>query len=167
MRLASPADPVSVFEAWGYERPPTGEEMAAMTRRLRKRLSGQFTLTCIDGPHTVPSHTPPNDGCAWWTVEKEVFDADRASSGEWLYRGVEASLEAVREANARDSHGGFDGVFGFSQGGALVSLLAALAQHRPESAPLPNLRCAAFAGAFQFGAKEHSIAYSNSRAEQT
>lgn len=60
----------------------------------------------------------------------------------------------MRAANESDPHGGFEGVFGFSQGGALASLLCALAQSRPESAPLPRLRCAAFAGAFRFGAKE-------------
>ena len=97
---------------------------------------------------------PSKQGCSWWLPT-------RYAAGNWHYDGVEESLRIVSEANMaeKSKHGnGFAGVLGFSQGGALASLLVAL-RESPEPAPLPELRFAIFAGAFRYRAATPSYDY--------
>ena len=89
---------------------------------------------------------PSKQGASWWLPT-------RTADGRWNYEGVDAALEVVSEANAaqkRRAGSGFAGVLGFSQGGALASLLVALR----EDSPLPSLRFAIFAGAFRYRATD-------------
>ena len=97
----------------------------------------------IDGPSHVD--TAP-DACCWWTANK---DEDR----KWVYDGVEAALERVRQAEAdiiASTGEGFSGVLGFSQGAALASLIAALHGKDRTASPIPSLRFAVLLSGFIF-----------------
>lgn len=93
-----------------------GEVFRARARKLRHALSDLAELTFVTAPHAVTE----GPGRAWWNL-----------SDDGAYVGLEASLTFL-EAVVR-TQGPFDGVVGFSQGGALAALLVAM---QPREAPL-------------------------------
>ena len=144
-------------------------------RRVTKHLEQRARFTFIDAPFSVPSLPDPSkQGFSWWLPS-------RNSEGQWEFEGVDEALRTLSEADAAEkrTHGaGFDGVLGFSQGGALASLSVGLLQVQgekgrqsdeasPQSAeaipqpdelipppppPLGSLRFAIFCGAFPYSA---------------
>ncbi|XP_055513629.1 esterase OVCA2 [Leucoraja erinacea] len=116
------------------------------TGSLRKLLKKRAELLYVSAPLRVPSLTgtgpgqqqeeqapaagtraveTEGDGRGWWfsNPEEESFDAlDKVES----CKGLEESLETI--GKAMTELGPFDGIMGFSQGAALVSMICALGQ---------------------------------------
>lgn len=90
----------------------SGEVFRARARKLRRALADIAEVTFVTAPHSVAAGE--GRGRAWWTPSPD----GRA------YEGLEVSLAFV-DAAAR-AQGPFDGVLGFSQGGALAALLVAM-----------------------------------------
>lgn len=84
----------------------------ARARKLRRALADVAELTFVTAPHSVAAGE--GRGRTWWNPSPD----GRA------YDGLEASLAFV-DTTAR-ALGPFDGVLGFSQGGALAALLVAM-----------------------------------------
>lgn len=145
--------PLSVLCLHGYSQ--DAMVLRSQLKRMTQRLEPRARFHFLDAPFTVPSVVDPSkEGCSWWLPSKD-------EAGNWNYGGVEESLRIVSEANKAEksrSGNGFSGVLGFSQGGALASLLVAL-RESPEPAPLPDLRFAMFAGAFRYRAATPSYDY--------
>jgi predicted esterase len=145
--------PVSVLCLHGYSQ--SSSVLQSHMRRVTERLSHRARFEFVDGPFTVPQMMDPSKtGCSWWIPKRD-------GAGDWEYEGVDAALETLAAANraetARHGHG-FAGLLGFSQGGALASLVLALREHTEQS-PLPELRFAVFAGAFAYRAAKPSYAH--------
>lgn len=142
--------------------------LSRQMRRVTKHLAQRARFTFIDAPFSVPSLPDPNkQGFSWWLPS-------RNSEGQWEFEGVDEALRTLSEADAAEkrTHGaGFDGVLGFSQGGALASLSVGLlhlpgekGRHSDEAIPqsdelippppppLDSLRFAIFCGAFAYSA---------------
>ena len=157
---------LSVLCLHGYSQ--DGHVLSRQMRRVTKHLEQRARFTFIDAPFSVPSLPDPSkQGFSWWLPS-------RNSEGQWEFEGVDEALRTLSEADAAEkrTHGaGFDGVLGFSQGGALASLSVGLLQVQgekgrqsdeaiPQSAeaipppppPLGSLRLAIFCGAFPYSA---------------
>lgn len=164
---------LSVLCLHGYSQ--DGHVLSRQMRRVTKHLEQRARFTFIDAPFSVPSLPDPSkQGFSWWLPS-------RNSEGQWEFEGVDEALRTLSEADAAEkrTHGaGFDGVLGFSQGGALASLSVGLLQVQgekgrqsdeaipqsdeaiPQSAeaipppppPLGSLRFAIFCGAFPYSA---------------
>lgn len=126
-----------------------GATLRSHLRRLTERVGGRASFHFHNAPFPVPSVVDPSkQGFSWW-------HANRDQNGEWTYDGVDSTLQAVAEMNEMEKRRagvGFAGVLGFSQGGALASLLVGLNENQELPSPLPDLRFAMFAGAFRYRA---------------
>lgn len=147
--------PVSVLCLHGYSQ--DGNVLRTQLKRLTQRLELRAHFHFQDAPFAVPSMADPSSqGFAWWKPRRDAVS-------DWHYDGVEESLQLLSEANAAEkkrSGSGFAGVLGFSQGGALASLLVGLRERsEPTMMPLPELRFAMFAGAFRYRAATPSYDY--------
>jgi len=103
-----------------HGRKQSGVEFRAKTRKaLQEALRGVAILSYADGPRAVTTTHAVRAGREWW-------DAVEGADGSWTYHGLEDSLRYLDHLFA--TQGPFDGVLGFSQGGCLAALLAALQQ---------------------------------------
>lgn len=92
---------------------------------LEKRLGNLVELVYLDAPHAATG-PPPADVAPffdppyreWWRAEKNV------EKGEYLYEGGVATVEFVRQYIIDE--GPFDGIWAFSQGSLLASMLLSL-----------------------------------------
>ena len=118
---------LSVLCLHGYSQ--DGHVLSRQMRRVTKHLEQRARFTFIDAPFSVPSLPDPSkQGFSWWLPS-------RNSEGQWEFEGVDEALRTLSEADAaeKSTHGaGFDGVLGFSQGGALASLSVGLLQVQGE-----------------------------------
>jgi len=123
------------------------------TGSLRKKLKSTCEFVFAEGPHQVAQ---PGAGdvrsCggggeeeakrAWWlapAAENQLRPRDTSTCV-----GVEASLQALEQVIHEE--GPFDGVLGFSQGGAAAAILCAAIQ--TEQIAAPQFRFGLFFGAF-------------------
>ncbi|KAH0607425.1 uncharacterized protein H6S33_002459 [Morchella sextelata] len=155
------AAPLKLLFLHGYTQsgPLFHAKTKALEKLLLKSLPAGTTLTFPTAPHLLklsdlPGHTPASneggeeqsaDNWAWW----------RRNDATGEYTGLDETWAFL--SKLLDSEGPFDGCIGFSQGGALTSLLASLLE--PSHAPS---RPAAFTTPhppFRFG-----IVYSGFRA---
>ena len=113
--------PVSILCLHGYSM--DGALLSRQMKRLTQRLESRARFHFLDAPFVVPSVIDPlQQGCSWWR-------ATRLEEGGWRYDGVDRALDSICEADTAErarSGAGFSGVFGFSQGGALASLMRTL-----------------------------------------
>ena len=111
------------------------EQMLEVSSQLEAGFGPSLDLRFPDAPHpasgpaqdAVQSAWPGRPYYEWW---------DKGEDGR--YAGVDATLAYVRDYE--QMHGPFEGVVGFSQGGALAALLCS--QASAATAPLPSLRFA-------------------------
>ncbi|GAA5980279.1 hypothetical protein JCM11641_005527 [Rhodosporidiobolus odoratus] len=109
---------------------------------LRRALKDQAELVFVDPPHVVhvptesaedfknkfdsdASSAPASDADtprAWWFAEPSTGDGHYRK-----FRDFDATLRYLRDI--LEKQGPFDGVFGFSQGGAAAAILAALVEN--------------------------------------
>jgi len=132
-RAPKPA-PLKILALHGFRQ--NGEGLRARTRKLRQALEGIAEITYVSSPLLADPETPMQR--AWWL----------ASDDNREYTGFDASV-AYLEAVFREQ-GPFDGVLGFSQGGTLTAVLAAMLPH-----PTISFRFALCISAFPSGAREH------------
>ena len=108
-----------------------GSQFRAKTRALEKALIKVFPSTTLhypDGPiplrsSDIPGYTPSalSNGIE---DDIEAFGWWRRKDGTPIYDGIEKGL--ARVAETIKAEGPFDGAIGFSQGGALAAMIAAL-----------------------------------------
>ncbi|XP_078278279.1 esterase OVCA2 [Rhinoraja longicauda] len=127
-----------VFCVHGYRQDERSfrERTGALRKLLKKRaellyVSAPLRVSPLAGPGLQPPAAgaraveTEGDGRGWWfsNPEEESFNAlDKVES----CKGLEESLETI--AKAMTELGPFDGIMGFSQGAALVSMICALGQ---------------------------------------
>jgi predicted esterase len=90
----------------------TVETFQKKSESIRKSLGKAYDLIYLEGPHSV-INLKGEAGRAWWTFEGDFFTTP-------TYKGVEESIELVREQLP------FDGIVGFSQGAAFAALLCSI-----------------------------------------
>ena len=131
----------------------SGPVFRSRTGSLRKKLKSSCEFVFAEGPHEVAQ---PGGGdvrsCggggeeeakrAWWLAPAEENQLRPRDTSTCV--GVEASLQALEQV-LRDE-GPFDGVLGFSQGGAAAAILCAAIQ--TEQIAAPQFRFGLFFGAF-------------------
>ncbi|KAF1958936.1 dihydrofolate reductase [Byssothecium circinans] len=132
-QAAPPKRPIKVLMLHGFTQ--SGPSFHAKTRALEKNLQKAFPagitlsyptaplrLAPADIPFPLPSQsngdsTPEEvDAWAWWRRK-----GDREP---YTFEGIEQGLERIAEV--LKTEGPFDGVIGFSQGGACAAMLASL-----------------------------------------
>ncbi|MFN3199659.1 MAG: DUF924 family protein [Bradymonadia bacterium] len=102
--------PARVLVLHGFRQ--NGGVLKAKTRKLRKALEGVAELVYVDAPHMCDPETPHLR--RWWDAQETPV----------RYAGWSQTLTYLQEVFQRQ--GPFDGVVGFSQGGAVAALLGAL-----------------------------------------
>ncbi|KAL6260117.1 hypothetical protein P5V15_007655 [Pogonomyrmex californicus] len=90
---------------------------------LRKGFKKEIDFTFIRAPHKVPSKNDTGqEGYGWWfNTEDHVFKATVPSE---LCVGFDNSISLIKKTFSEQ--GPFDGILGFSQGAAFVSILCAM-----------------------------------------
>lgn len=137
MAQASPNKPIKILMLHGFTQ--SGPIFHAKTRALEKNLQKAFpngiTLSYPTGPKRllksdIPQWDAPSDG---HEVQSPSTDEVTDNYGWWkkkgsvepyTYEGMEEGIAAV--ADVLKSEGPFDGVIGFSQGGALAGIVTSL-----------------------------------------
>ncbi|KAF2643384.1 FSH1-domain-containing protein, partial [Massarina eburnea CBS 473.64] len=130
-----PKRPIKVLMLHGFTQ--SGPSFHAKTRALEKNLLKAFPagitlsyptaplrLVPADIPFPLPSQTNESgdstpeevDAWAWWRR--------KGDSEPYVYEGMEQGLQRIAEA--LKTEGPFDGVIGFSQGGACAAMVASL-----------------------------------------
>ena len=116
--------------ALGYTQ--SGPLFHAKTRALEKHLQKHFPSTILiypTAPHVlnvadIPGYTPitsgshadgPSEAFGWWR---------RKGDDPIIYEGLEKGLDVIADTIRKE--GPFDGVMGFSQGGAAAAMVASL-----------------------------------------
>lgn len=145
-----PSKPIKILVLHGYTQ--SGPRFHAKTKALEKHL--QKSLAPLGGVELVyptgPLRLQPSDLPTWDSAVTEDIIGPTASGGEeqteyygwWrkfeFYTGLPSPcLDSIYEL--MDKQGPFDGVVGFSQGGALAGMLASLLEpQRRSSPPLPS-----------------------------
>lgn len=101
-----------------------------------------------------PEPASEEDSRGWWfsDVEARSFNAQQQCEKSL---GLDESVTVVREAVK--SEGPFDGILGFSQGAAFVTMLCSLQEQKLE--PDFNFRFAILIAGFNSACKEHEVFY--------
>ncbi|KAL6771888.1 hypothetical protein ACKKBG_A28170 [Auxenochlorella protothecoides x Auxenochlorella symbiontica] len=112
---------------------------------LDKELEDLIEVTYINAPNRASGPIPEDVApffkgpyYEWWNVSQD-------KSGKWVIDDWEPAMKEA--AAAMREHGPFDGVMGFSQGGAMASLVVALQRSGERFQEFPRLKfILAFAG---------------------
>ncbi|XP_022826170.1 esterase OVCA2 [Spodoptera litura] len=105
-----------------------GDRFKAKLAAFRKIVDKYAYLSYVTAPHAVADTTGggDQDPRTWWYNTEDNNYSGKCLGGPAY--GFEETLEVVK-TGVRE-HGPFDGLLGFSQGGCLVGLLAAMQQKR-------------------------------------
>lgn len=134
------------------------------TGAFRKITKNQAELVFLSAPNLVPPHKTEDgesetenhkdlDERGWWfSREDDYFKAQDKTN---CAKGYEKSLEVVKQAFLEK--GPFDGVLGFSQGAALVSLLCSLQELKPDG-PI-KFDFAILVASFKSNSQQHQYLY--------
>ncbi|KAH3950121.1 hypothetical protein HBH64_131180 [Parastagonospora nodorum] len=126
---APPTRPIKLLMLHGYTQ--SGALFQAKTGALRKTLAKAFPAGCELVYPTAPIRLSPADETFLAAQEEKGEEVDawawwrRKGTGEpYVYEGLELGLGRI--ADTLKSEGPFDGVVGFSQGGACAAMVASL-----------------------------------------
>ncbi|XP_036362320.1 esterase OVCA2 isoform X2 [Octopus sinensis] len=108
------------------------------TGSFRKLLKNKVEFVFVSAPNKIPVNTDDGehegkdikdiDERGWWfSREDKYFHAQEETN---CCIGYEQSIEMIK--NVLKEQGPFDGLFGFSQGASLVSLLCGLREQNPD-----------------------------------
>lgn len=112
---------------------------------LDKALEDLIEVCYIDAPNAASGPIPDDVAPYFQGPYHEWWNASRDEQGAWTYEGWQRSVAAMEEALRR--HGPFDGLMGFSQGGAMASLAIGMQRSGFAFKDTPPLRfCICFAG---------------------
>merc|ERR1711973_721937 len=124
---------------------------------FRKMVGKYCEFTFVTAPHPVlpMGHEDINqDQRGWWfSRENDYFKADDATDCD---KGFESSLGMIERTF--QLHGPFDGIFAFSQGAALASLMC-LMKERKELAPAIDFKFAIMVASFKSLSSKHAKWY--------
>jgi hypothetical protein len=125
-----PTTPLRILMLHGYTQ--SGPLFQAKTGALRKSLLKAFPAGCELVYPTAPLRLSPADETFLANESGEEIDAwawwKRKGEGEgYVYDGLETGLSRIAETMR--SEGPFDGVIGFSQGGACAGMVASLLEN--------------------------------------
>ncbi|KAF2132370.1 dihydrofolate reductase [Dothidotthia symphoricarpi CBS 119687] len=141
--LPPPTRPLNILFLHGYTQ--SGPSFQAKTGALRKTLQKAFPAGITLHYPTAPIRLHPAD--VPWQLEKDTSaEAEEAEvdawawwrrkgdadSGPYTYEGLEEGLSRIADVLRRS--GPFDGVVGFSQGGAMAGMVASLLEPGRRSA---------------------------------
>ncbi|XP_062519324.1 esterase OVCA2-like [Corticium candelabrum] len=97
------------------------------TGSLRKGLRKLVDPVYITAPNRVKSESEGEPHYGWWfSSPDDSFDASETSDVD---NGLDKSLTLIRDTLRAE--GPFDGLLGFSQGGACASIISALRENEP------------------------------------
>lgn len=115
---------------------------------LDRQLADLVELTFIDAPNPASGPIPDDVAPFFSGPYYEWWNANRDAEGRWSYEGWQRSVKAIERALAEQGGlRGFDGLMGFSQGGAITSLAIGMQRSGFALKGLPPLRfCVCFAG---------------------
>lgn len=112
---------------------------------LDEALADLIDLTFIDAPNPASGPIPDDVAPFFSGPYYEWWNADRDEQGRWQYAGWQRSVAQIEDALRL--HGPFDGLMGFSQGGAMASLAIGMQRSGFAFKSIPPLRfCVCFAG---------------------
>lgn len=140
----------------GYRQ--TGTTFREKTGAFRKLLKKHAEFVFLTSPLRVPALTSDggggdDGGSGWWFSQPN--DYFKAQDDSDCVKGYEESLKAT--VDFVSENGPFDGLLGFSQGGAMLGLLCGLQQQ----GKLPfSFKFAIFASAFRSHSSPHQHLYS-------
>jgi predicted esterase len=124
-----PSRPIKLLMLHGYTQ--SGPLFQAKTGALRKTLQKAFPAGCELVYPTAPIRLSPADETFLAAQEEKGEEIDawawwrRKGTGEpYTYQGIELGLGRIAEV--LKTEGPFDGVIGFSQGGACAAMVASL-----------------------------------------
>ncbi|KAM7534496.1 hypothetical protein Aperf_G00000106534 [Anoplocephala perfoliata] len=138
----------------GYRQ--TGLKFREKSGAFRKILKGSCEFVFIDAPLKIPSIEGDDDITRGWWFSKpdDSFQADEYTD---FQRGFEESAEFVK--NVLKTQGPFDGILGFSQGAAFVTLLQILMEYHPEEWDAPTVKFAILFATFKSRSSVHLSLY--------
>mmetsp|Transcript_5927 Transcript_5927/g.10594 ORF Transcript_5927/g.10594 Transcript_5927/m.10594 type:complete len:510 (+) Transcript_5927:236-1765(+) len=107
-----------------------------------------YEIRCIDPAY--PASGPPYESVSSFYGEEgpyfEWWDMQQPSENEYVFKGLEHAVESTLAFIRKE--GPFDAVVGFSQGGALLSLLEERVEREPKLLPVHmRWKCSVFVGA--------------------
>ena len=125
MKVVTMADnrPLRILCLHGYRQ--TSVTFREKTGSFRKALKKKAEFEYITAPLVVPLNEGESEsGCSWWFTREEDSFSSRDKSA--ITKGYDDSLAVI--AKAVEENGPFDGLMGFSQGGAMAGLLCGMMQ---------------------------------------
>jgi len=151
------AKPLRVLCLHGYRQ--NDNSFREKTGAFRKMIGKYCEFTFIKAPHHVLPMSAEDinqDQRGWWfSRENDYFKADDASDCD---KGFEGSLDLIQKTF--ELHGPFDGIIGFSQGAALLSLLCLIKTRAPETlSPSVKFDFAVMVAAFKSKSTKHAKWY--------
>lgn len=102
---------------------PTQVQLA----NLDQALADVVEFVFVNAPHPASGLIPQDVVTVFDGPYYEYWNANQDSQGVWHYDGLPHTIAFYNDYLRL--HGPFDGVMGFSQGGAMASLLVALQIH--------------------------------------
>lgn len=156
--------PLRVLCIHGYRQ--NSSSFREKTGALRKLLKKSVELVFVDAPLTVQSADSDKspqassgpvveaDGRGWWFSDVAALSFSAQQQCE-VSLGLDQSVTAVRDAIR--TQGPFDGILGFSQGAAFVTMLCSLQEQNLE--PDFNFRFAVLVAGFRSACSEHERFY--------
>ncbi|XP_042891743.1 esterase OVCA2-like [Penaeus japonicus] len=145
--------PLRILCLHGYRQ--NGSTFREKTGAFRKQLKKQVEFEFMTSPLEVPPLESADDkdgGSGWWFSRQDDFF--RAQDESDCIKGFEESLAAVE--TAFKEKGPFDGILGFSQGGAMLGLICGLQQQGKLSY---SFKFAIFVSAFKSRSLPHQHLY--------
>ncbi|XP_029641671.1 esterase OVCA2 isoform X4 [Octopus sinensis] len=133
--ISSPRRIVRMLCIHGYRQ--NAQLFREKTGSFRKLLKNKVEFVFVSAPNKIPVNTDDGehegkdikdiDERGWWfSREDKYFHAQEETN---CCIGYEQSIEMIK--NVLKEQGPFDGLFGFSQGASLVSLLCGLREQNP------------------------------------
>jgi len=130
------------------------------TGALRKLLKSTVDFVFTSAPHVIPEEnnlkrSPEQREKGWWFSRPD--QSYNALDETDIITGYEESLQLV--VHVINSEGPFDGILGFSQGAAFLSLLCQLQQDNPKLFGPCGFKFAIFISGFKSLVKPHNSCY--------
>lgn len=131
------------------------------TGALRKLLKGKADFVFVSAPHVIPEaenlkRSAEQCERGWWFSRPD--NSYNALDETDISSGYEESLAFT--LHVLEENGPFDGILGFSQGAAFLSILVHLQQAKPKLLESKNFKFAIFISGFKSLVTSHQHCYS-------
>jgi len=102
----------------------SGDVFEKKTKTFRKGFANDLEFVYLTAPHTSDTPADTGETVYRWMESVPAFDGSNKFLSSPAYVGLTESFEYIRKFV--EEHGPFDGIFGYSQGAVVGSLLLAL-----------------------------------------